>query len=145
MSTPSLRPLPLWIATGLVLGSLSGAAVGAVTLAAAELVETSSLTWAGEAAAFGMAYGAAWGASTGPVVGLVLGVLAVGLPLPRDEARKRAYVYGTLVTAAVLGVALVPVLALGLLAVAIWVVGVLAAGPLCSWVAGLGRTPVDAS
>lgn len=96
------RPQALWVPMGGILGALSGALVGVVMLAGAIVVEPvvsgTSVTdsiWEGLGVA--LVAGTCFGGAAGLAVGLVVGValmFLVGAHLPRDVARRRAYVWG---------------------------------------------------
>ena len=97
--TGAYRPQPLWLAMGPLLGAFSGAAVATLLLWALALVESSSLTGGGIGAglAIGLYLGIVYGGACGLAVGFVVGVpmvFLVGRHLPRDIARRRAYVLG---------------------------------------------------
>lgn len=96
------RPRVLWVPMGLVLGALSGAIMGVVLLLGAVVVEPavtgSSVTdsW-GEDLVLVVVGGTWFGGIAGLVVGLVVGVelmFLVGAHLPREVARRRAYLWG---------------------------------------------------
>lgn len=99
MTRAAYRPQVLWLGMGPLLGAFSGAVVATVMLWGLALVESTSLTWGGVGAGFalglylGIVYGGACGLAVGFVVGIPL-VFLVGRHLPRDVARRRAYVLG---------------------------------------------------
>jgi hypothetical protein len=96
------RPQVLWVPMGLLLGALSGAVVGVVLLLGTVVVEPAftgrSVTeswW--EDLVFVVVGGTWFGGIAGLVVGLVVGVelmFLVGAHLPREVARRRAYLWG---------------------------------------------------
>ena len=97
--TVTYRPQPLWLAMGPLLGAFSGAVIATLLLWGLALVESASLTWGGIGAglAVGLYLGVVYGGACGLAVGFVVGVpmvFLVGRHLPREVARRRAYVLG---------------------------------------------------
>lgn len=100
MSTVPWRPQVLWCPMGGLLGAFSGAVVGIALLLGSTIVSWWTSTDRGfpwsELATAVMA-GGWFGGIGGLVVGLFVGVelmFLVGAHLPRDVARRRAYVLG---------------------------------------------------
>lgn len=131
------RPQPLWIPAGLLLGAACGAVVGAVVMTAWSVVDGfDGVSALGSSAVLGGIFGGATGLVVGAVVGTVM-TFIVGSHLPHEEARDRAAVVGTLATTFVVAIALALALPLFQVAVPVLVLGVLCAGPLSVWVAGM--------
>jgi hypothetical protein len=128
------RPQPLWIPAGLLLGAACGAVVGTVVTTAWSVVD--GFDGMSALSTYAVVLGGMFGGATGLVVGAVMTFL-VGHHLPREEARDRAAVVGTLATTFVLATALALALPLFQVAVPVLVLGVLCAGPLSVWVAGM--------
>jgi hypothetical protein len=102
MSTIRWRPQVLWVPMGLLLGALSGAIMGVVLLLGTVVVQPaltgSSVTESRWEDLVLVVVGGTWfGGIAGLVVGLVVGVelmFLVGAHLPREVARRRAYLWG---------------------------------------------------
>ena len=127
------RPQPLWIPAGLLLGAACGSLVGVVVMTAWTVVD--GFDGVAPLGTYAAVFGGMFGGATGLVVGAVMTFL-VGHHLPREEARDRAAIVGTLTTTFVLALALALALPLFQVAVPVLVLGVLCAGPLSMWVAG---------
>ena len=97
--TTSYRPQVLWILMGPLLGAPAGTAVGAV-LALILITSESPATGVSDvlgAVGVSLIVGAVYGGTTGAVTGFFVGlplVFLVGRHLPRDVARRRAWVLG---------------------------------------------------
>lgn len=93
------RPQFLWLLFSPFLGAFAGAVVATVLVWGAALTQASSMTVSDlvTVAGFGLALGGIYGGIAGAAVGAVVGiplVFMVGRHLPRDVARRRAYVLG---------------------------------------------------
>ncbi len=109
------RPQFQWLLMGPALGAFSGAVVATLLVWGVALSETRSMTVSDLllGAAFGLYLGGVYGGICGIAVGLVLAVplvFLVGRHLPRDVARRRAYVLGAALPPVILLVGVVVVL-----------------------------------
>ena len=97
--TTSYQPQFLWLLMGPLLGVLSGMAAGAALLLGFAAADSSVTTGTGvlSAVAWSLILGAMYGGICGAVPGFFVGlplIFLVGRHLPRDVARRRAWVLG---------------------------------------------------
>ena len=164
--TTHWRPQVLWIPMGGLLGALAGAATGGVLMLVATVLEADiTLSSEGTAGAVAGAIVAAimigmfFGGIAGFAVGLVVGVemtFLVGSHLPREVARPRARLLGSVLPPLTMVVAALGATVLDGTRPSLSVTGVLwwavalggasvLGGPLARWLAGFQppRTPVS--
>ncbi len=152
------RPQFLWLLMGPVIGAFSGAVVATLLVWSVALSEAGSLTTSGVllGIAFGLYLGALYGGCCGIAVGLVVAVplvFLVGRHLPRDVARRRAYVLGAVLPPLALIAGVVVLLDVRLSwphGEEFWsllaLVGAgLMGGRLAAWVAGMDALPKPVS
>lgn len=104
---PTYRPQFLWLLFSPLLGAFAGAVVATVLVWGVALTQAGSLTVSDLAtgAVMGLVLGGIYGGIAGAAVGAVLAiplVFLVGRHLPRDVARRRAYVLGAVLPPVIL-------------------------------------------
>lgn len=152
------RPQFLWLLMGPMIGAFSGAVVGTVLVWSVALAEASSLTTSDVllGLVFGLYLGGVYGGCCGIAVGLVVAVplvFLVGRHLPRDVARRRAYVLGAVLPPLVLVAGVVVLLDVRLSwphGEEFWSLLALAGaglmgGRLAAWAAGMDELPTPVS